>query len=228
MYKCVIGITSVIEGNLLSLSYNYVKAITRFNAYPLIISYKSELIDSLGLIDGLLLTGGGDFSSDILKQPLHPLASDISPLRDKFEHSLLNSAMDIGMPVLGICRGVQLMNIARGGSIIQHIEGHIQKRPRDIIGHTVNIAKKSRLFDIARHDIIGVNSFHHQAIDSLAKDFKIVAQSDDGVIEAIEALTDNFAMGVQWHPECLCDNISSSIFEHFISSSIDFKHQKRL
>lgn len=226
MYKCVIGITANMEVSKITLNKSYLKAIIKMGAYPLVIGYEGDILNSLNMIDGLVLSGGGDFGEEALNEVVDTRARDIYPLRDRLELELIKEAFNRGMPLLGICRGAQAMNIAFGGSLNQHVEGHVQTRPRDIVGHSVSLEKDSTLFDIAKGKDILVNSFHHQIIDRVADGFRAVATSEDGYTEAIEYTGNKFMMGVQWHPECLKDIVSTGIFERFIASSIDFSTQK--
>jgi putative glutamine amidotransferase len=116
-----------------------------------------------------------------------------------------------GLPILAICRGMQVMNVARGGSLVQHLPEltdeieHRQSEPASQPTHEVAVAAESRLAKIVGADRIPVNSFHHQAIDVLGAGLEPVAWSDDGVIEGLEAPGDNYAVGVQWHAECLTE-----------------------
>lgn len=228
MYKCVIGVTSGREGGCIRVNEKYLRAIEEAGGYPITIGYEGDIEYSLNIVDGLLFTGGGDFCSDVLGEAVDSRARGIDGIRDKKEIELLKRAYEINMPILGICRGAQLMNIALGGSIIQHIDGHIQRRPRDIAGHNVNIIKDSWLYEIARRSTIEVNSFHHQCIREVADTLTPAAYSEENYIEAVESKGKGYLLGIQWHPEWLNDYVSKCIFQGLISRAIDFNACKNV
>lgn len=199
------------------INKNYIKNIKDFNIPYYISDYNIKNID-YSFIGGILLTGGGDIEPTFYNEKKHYKTSDIFIERDMFEISLLKDAFKRKIPTLAICRGIQIMNVAFGGSINQHIDGHIQKEDKSTKTHYVNIEKSTILYEIIKEDVIKVNSVHHQAIDKVAKNFKVCATCDN-IIEGIEYINkDIFFMGVQWHPEALYDNYSKSIFEHFIKN----------
>ena len=162
----------------------------------------------IDIIDGLVLTGGVDVSPQYYEEEPEE-CKDCNPARDKWELELFKQAYYQKIPVFGICRGMQLMNVALGGSLYQDINKHFGEellhRPEDqeYISHFVNIEKKSKLFKVLCSEKIEVNSYHHQAIKEIASPFKVVARTEEGIIEAIEAKKRNFVLGVQWHPEDL-------------------------
>ncbi|MHB9093120.1 MAG: gamma-glutamyl-gamma-aminobutyrate hydrolase family protein [Eubacteriales bacterium] len=179
-------------------------------------------------VKGLILAGGGDVDPAYFNEEPHPSLGEITPDRDRFEMILIKAALRRNIPVLGICRGIQILNIACGGTVIQHIPSeirkplkHSQSAPRWYPTHRVLLDKASRLSQIMTTTTIRVNSFHHQAIRDPAPGFKIVATSRDGVIEAIEHSKHRFVVGVQWHPECLTekDRKSRLLFKAFIEAT---------
>ena len=157
--------------------------------------------------DGLVLTGGIDIDPGCYGEERHPKVRHTDPRRDDFELAALRRALDADLPVLAICRGHQLLNVALGGTLLQHIEGdgHRANKDGDMPSrwHTVQLEPGSRLSAAFGADEIEVNSRHHQAVlpAVLAKDLRAVAYSPDGIIEAVESVRHSWAIGVQWHPE---------------------------
>lgn len=203
------------NGKMLSLNNNYIEKLNNFNVKSVIAHYDKSFIDNIFDFSGVLLTGGGDISEKYLKEKLHPKAKDIFVCRDDFEIDIVKKAYLKKIPTLGICRGMQIMNVALGGEINQHIEGHIQQIERNLEYHYVKIDKNSKLYQIFNKDKIKVNSFHHQVVKALGKNIVASAFSQDNYIEAIETTEDFFFLGVQWHPEVL-DGIHNYIFKHFV------------
>jgi len=168
------------------------------------------VIDS---VQGLLLTGGGDVRPDLYGVVVHPAFDPAEPGRDEYEIELVRLAMEKDVPILAICRGVQLLNVARGGTLIQHIPDevgttveHRIKEPRFAIAHDVWLTQDSLLERTLRErlddaDSCAVNSRHHQAPKDLGEGLVATATAPDGVIEAIEDPSRRFCLGVQWHPE---------------------------
>jgi putative glutamine amidotransferase len=167
----------------------------------------------LDVLDGVLLTGGGDIDPVLYGEERHPTVDDAEPGRDEFELDLARRAMESDMPLLAICRGAQVLNVAAGGTLVQDIPSaieteltHTLKDPKDCIAHAIRITRGSRL-----HEALGtgvdaacscrVNSRHHQSVGKLGRDLVASAVAGDGVIEAIEAPRATFCLGVQWHPE---------------------------
>jgi putative glutamine amidotransferase len=232
--KPLIGITGNHDddnGAVLLKDY-YVKAIRNAGGIPLVLppSYEEDLIkDYIAILSGVLLSGGGDLDPAWWgENPMKGLGR-ISPLRDYFEIQLTQLALHKGLPVLGICRGCQVMNVARGGSLIQDLPGgleHNQNAPRDVPFHGIVIAAGSNLASILKRERIRVNSFHHQAVKQPGQGLIITACSLDGIIEAVEDPRQAFFIGVQWHPECLQDEASFQLFNAFVASAQ--KYQDRL
>lgn len=216
--KPIIGITTMheieIEKSFTLASNNYLRAVEAAGGVPLFLPITEELEDIksyLNIIDGIVFTGGGDISP--LKYGENPLQIEfsINNLRDNFEFNLFLEAYNMDMPILGICRGAQLINVALGGSLYQDINlqfsnchGHMQSEMQvyDFF-HQVIIDKDSKLFDIFKSRELEVNSFHKQAIKALGDNLKVTATAKDGIIEGIEGISRKFLVGVQWHPEDL-------------------------
>jgi putative glutamine amidotransferase len=166
-----------------------------------------ELIAAL---DALILTGGGDIDPVHYGQSLHPATRSIDPDRDRFELDLTRMAVERGLPLLGICRGIQVLNVALGGTLIQDIPDQVtaalvHQTPEDapIATHHVRLQPNSRLAALIQCTDLLTNSAHHQAIQSLAPALQSVGWSQDGVVEAVESTDQAFVIGVQWHPELL-------------------------
>jgi putative glutamine amidotransferase len=218
--KPLIGITAnyrCAEGSY-SLKDYYVAALTEAGALPLILPSTGD--DSLweeftNICDGFVLSGGGDMDPIFWGELPSSFNGDINPWRDRFEVVLARRAFRLHKPVLGICRGCQVMNVARGGSLLQDIASsmcHMQNAPRNYPFHDIFIESNSRLHKTIQNDIIRVNSFHHQAVNKLGSGLVISAMASDGTIEAIEDKRHRFFVGVQWHPECLQDEPSARLF----------------
>lgn len=181
---------------------NYAEAVVSAGGRPALLPATEAIPeDLLDGFDGLMLTGGGDLSPEMYGQEAAEAVYGISPIRDRFETALVRDAQERGIPILAICRGLQLVNVLRGGTLIQHLDGHWQTRASDAVEHEVAIEQDSRLAQIVGGVSMGVNSYHHQAIDRLGTDLVVTARAD-GVIEAVEDPAVNL-IAVQWHPEHL-------------------------
>ncbi|CAM3426907.1 gamma-glutamyl-gamma-aminobutyrate hydrolase family protein [Hydrogenibacillus schlegelii] len=211
----VIGIIpSRDEGGRYTVHRDYLEAVEAAGGLPVVIGYAEADQDvrrRLLLIDGLLLTGGGDLDPASFGEAPHPSLGTVEPERDAFELALARLAAAMGLPLFGICRGAQLLNVAFGGDLHQDLPAqwrgplvmHMQRGPRAWPAHAVGVAPDSRLGAIVGAERLRVNSFHHQAIRRVAPGWRAVAWSDDGVIEAIERPDGPLALGVQWHAEAL-------------------------
>jgi len=164
---------------------------------------------------GLLLTGGVDVDPSLYNEPAHAMAQTPVPGRDAFELALLRAALEQDLPVLAICRGVQLLNVCLGGSLLQHIEqaGHVANESGASAWHEVTVERATKLYDVLGAERVVVNSRHHQAVtpDRLARGLRITAMSDDGLVEGVEGTTQRWLVGVQWHPERLEEDAANFI-----------------
>lgn len=177
--------------------------------------------------DGFLLTGGQDIDANLYGEENLSFAGDINPDRDMLDILLVKELIKLDKPVLGICRGAQMLNVVSGGTLYQDIDSqfdkvmikHVYNCPRSHSVHKVSIKEDSHLFNIYKQNQISVNSYHHQAIKNVADDFKVVARANDGIIEAIEHKEKSMILGVQWHPEDLCKTNKEmiAIFNYFIN-----------
>jgi putative glutamine amidotransferase len=190
---------------------DYVESIRRAGGEPIVLQLNAEV--SLKELDGVLLSGGGDIDPAIYKEARHPKTSEPDATRDRFELDLARLALDSNIPMLGVCRGLQVINVAGGGTLIQDIPsevnhplGHQVDAPLYAIAHEVWVSRGSALAKAMDEELDGgetlqVNSRHHQAIRHTAGGLDVTATAPDGVIEAIERPASRFCVAVQWHPE---------------------------
>lgn len=193
---------------------DYVESVRRCGGDPRVIHRDAgEPADVMEGIDGLLLTGGADVNPALYGEVRHQAVEDAEPGRDEFELALSRLAVARDIPVLGLCRGAQVLNVAMGGTLVQDIPtqvpdalSHAVTDAPITIGHEIWVSKGSGLWRaleerLTEDDVCEVNSRHHQAVGRLANGFEVSATAPDGVIEAIERPGLRFCIGVQWHPE---------------------------
>lgn len=172
--------------------------------------------------DGLLLPGGGDMDPKFYGQERIPACGEPNLLRDAAEPLLLRAFLAADKPVLGICRGIQVMNAVLGGDLYQDIKPfeHLPHNGHWAKVHTVTVRRGTLLSRILGQDTVLVNSQHHQAVDRIAPGFTLAALSEDGIVEAIEKPDAGFCLGVQWHPEWLsdADPAMQSLFDAFVNA----------
>jgi putative glutamine amidotransferase len=210
-----------------ALRCDYSNAVVSSGGVPILLPHIQEYIEKyLDMIDGLLLPGcDNDIDPKFYGEEVK--YSEVNPesLRAGFELKLLEAAIKRGIPVLGICNGMQLMNVYYGGTLIQHIPAeiesniaHKQEHPKNIPTHKIIIRENTKLSRLAHHDReLVVNSSHHQSVKKVGEGLIISAVAEDGVIEAIENPDYGFMLGCEWHPEYLVDNgIDVQIFQEFI------------
>ncbi|RSK34328.1 gamma-glutamyl-gamma-aminobutyrate hydrolase family protein [Bhargavaea beijingensis] len=231
--KPLIGITTHVELDYKHvLNHDYIIAVQRAGGIPLLIPIDTEndagrILDAL---DGLVVSGGGDIDPTLFGEEPHPKLGEISPGRDASELALIKGALERDMPLLTICRGLQIMVIAEGGDMYQDIYSqidrqllqHSQRANRVHLSHFVETAEGSILREAAQAEKFRVNSYHHQAVRDVKAPFAVSGIASDGVIEAVESTEHRFAVGVQWHPEALAaagDGPSLRLFERFIETA---------
>lgn len=187
-----------------------------------------EYIDSvLDRIDGLMLIGGSDVSPGYYGQPYKKGLGPVNPARDKFELKLIHKAVYRNIPIFGICRGLQLLNVYFGGTLIQDIDRYYQTDlnhagylgPKSSTAHKVTLHQDKLLYQIFGREELSVNSFHHQAIDTLGNGLEVAATAEDGIIEAIVHPAFPFLAAVQWHPEMMLDAEQEQLklFQFFVN-----------
>jgi putative glutamine amidotransferase len=188
---------------------DYEAAVRRAGATPKPLSLDAPTVSALEGVDGLLLTGGDDVAPALYGEAAHPAYDVSEPGRDAFEIDLIRRALAADLPVLAICRGLQVLNVALGGTLIQHIPSepgpllqHDAEGPPTTLAHTVAVTPGSCLATlVGPDDTRAVNSRHHQSIRALGRGLVVTGVSPDGVIEAAEVPAARFCVGVQWHPE---------------------------
>jgi gamma-glutamyl-gamma-aminobutyrate hydrolase PuuD len=172
-----------------------------------------ENVTTVAGLDGLVLAGGPDVDPALYGAPRRPETGQPDRDRDSLESTLLREALDRDLPILAICRGLQLLNAALGGTLVQHIDGHRCPERQEV--HPITIASHSRLKSILEADEYLVNSRHHQCVDQVANGLIVVARAPDQVVEALELPGKLFVLAVQWHPEDRTDGPDAKLFEAF-------------
>jgi putative glutamine amidotransferase len=214
----------------------YLKAISEAEGIPLLIPLNlpdTALRRLYELTDGILLSGGGDIDPPLYGQNEHPSLSDVQPDRDDMEMKISRWAAEDGKPLLAICRGIQVLAVAHGGTLCQDIPSQMPdaklhhyhylgdgEPPVDQFVHEARFASSSRLADMLQTDCLPVNSLHHQAVLTAPAPLQIVGRSNDGIIEALELPQHPFYIGVQWHPELLThkQDAARQIFQAFVQA----------
>jgi putative glutamine amidotransferase len=211
---------------------DYLESVRRAGGEPRVVEFtKDTPKDIAASIHGLLLTGGNDIDPARYGEVGRGPVEGVEPERDEFEITLVHAAVDAKLPVFGICRGMQVLNVALGGTLIQDIDAelpgslaHAVPTPHHALAHEVWITRGSLLWNLMQEklsegDACQVNSRHHQAVKKPACSFEVTATAPDGVIEAIECGTARFCLGVQWHPENFWRTGEfRSVFEGFIEA----------
>lgn len=215
------------------LSRTYVDSVRAAGGTPVILPTDSaDLWDTLSRLDGLLISGGGDLDPATYRDPeVHEKTYGIDDERDSFEIQAFRHARDHDLPTLCICRGIQVMAVAQGGTLVQDIPSQltssIEHRQHDIgkmrndVSHQVTIFDDNPLRDIVGESAFDVNSFHHQSVKDPGQDLQVIAVADDGVIEALWHPVMRFGFGVQWHPEMLANRFPqhAALFNAFVFAS---------
>ena len=236
MTKPLIGIGSDVlrkqgERDRAFVYTTYVDSLRRAGAIPVLIPPQPEnAADVVDDLDGILLAGGDDFDPSAYGEPRHPTVEPMDPRRQENELSLARAARERGIPTLGICLGVQVMNVAAGGTLIQHIESDIDhaSEPSDRHRHEVAIDGGTRLARIVGERELEVNSSHHQAIKEIGDGLRVTAHAPDGIVEGLEDPRHPFYVGVQWHPEDMSgEESASAIFGAFVEAARKHAEKKR-
>jgi putative glutamine amidotransferase len=217
---------------LTSQTEAYIKALSQAGGCPVLIpsDLDEPAVDELlSRLDGVLLSGGGDIDSQFYGLTNHPKAKGVDIERDRFEIHLLNSLVAGGKPFLGICRGLQLINVGLDGTLYSDIEDQVPGArkhdyypdgERDHLAHPVEVHPETRLAGILGAGVFEVNSRHHQAVNQVALDLSVSSYSMDGLVEAVELSDHPFGLAVQWHPEWLTAYVPMrALFRAFVNAA---------
>ncbi len=237
--KPIIGITPSLSRDSFAhgtfdryaISANYVNAVLAAGGIPVTLPPQDDNAGALlDRLDGLLLSGGGDIDPAVYgDDDVHPTTYGVSALRDRFEFGLLREALDRDLPVLCICRGIQVLNVELGGTLYQDVADQFGRellhRQQDVgvqssePSHAVTATDGGLLADVYGTLKVQTNSFHHQAIKDMAPDLLVEARSEDGLMEAVSLPTRTFVLGVQWHPEMMFERHDEHLrpFERLVS-----------
>jgi putative glutamine amidotransferase len=239
MHKPLIGIGSDLatkngERDRAFVYTTYIESLKRAGAVPVLIPPQPEnAADVLDGLDGLVLAGGDDCDPSVYGETKHPSSETMDPRRQKNDLGLARAARDRGVPTLGICLGVQVMNVAAGGTLIQDIASAVDtdidhaSEPTDRHRHEVHIDASTKLGHILGAQELNVNSSHHQAVGRVAEGLRVTAQAPDGIIEALEDPSHPFYIGVQWHPEDMPgESSATALFGAFVDAARKHAREK--
>jgi gamma-glutamyl-gamma-aminobutyrate hydrolase PuuD len=207
---------------------DYVHAVERAGGRPLLVPPSPNGIEeTLDSLDGLILSGGSDLGPDLYGQEAHPETTGVVPERDSAEMALLAAALDRDLPVLAICRGSQILNVALGGDLIQHIPDVVgSDRHKQVAGafadHEISVADGTRLSGLIG-DRAAVKSHHHQGFGRIGEGLRVAAQDEDGTVEGLEDPSRRFAVGVLWHPEAGED---ARLFEALVQEATAYRSER--
>lgn len=227
MKKAIIGITTQLNyqnGDFLCRA-SYVRQILKAGGFPILIPPTEKPRQALDICDGFLLSGGGDIDARWYEEDPH-YCNNINSLRDRFEIELVRCVFAANKPLLAICRGMQVLNVALGGTLLQDLQvqmpsdiNHNMSKVSAEVVHGICLRQGSLLKTILKCGKTMVNSYHHQSVKKVADSLKISALAADGVVEAIYAPKQAFCLGVQWHPEILDNSDTKNLFNAFIKST---------
>lgn len=239
----LIGITGNYNAPNCLLAEAYYKSVLRAGGTPVILppfrmkgnADMAALHTCLDRIDAIIFSGGADLNPLLTGEEPIPQLHGINTERDEQELQLLRLAYDRQMPILGLCRGIQVLAAALGGEVWQDIYAqanatvkHSQDASRDTLSHMVDIAEDSLLYGIYQTPALAVNSFHHQAVHTPPRGFRVCATSRDGIVEAIESTEHKSVLGVQWHPECLEKTTDTDVFDWIVGEARSFRQARDL
>ncbi len=236
----VIGITASISDDRLSFSQKqmYCQAVADCGGLPLILPPQEDpalVTEILLLLDGLLLAGGDDIDPALYGEEKLPTCGLITPIRDSWELPLCREAVQRQIPLLGICRGIQVLNVALGGTLYQDLPSqrsdsaivHQQAEPPETATHAVRVAEGSALAQTLGRTQLMTNSHHHQAVKALAEELTATAWAEDGVVEGVELCGSAFCLAVQWHPERLWNQPGLSAHRALFAALIEAARQHK-
>ena len=236
MPKPLIGITTRngrdADGHpLTALQHSYINAIVQAGGMPVLIPSmlaEEDFTSLYSLLAGILFTGGGDVSLEYFNGSDHPRIGEVDKMRDTTEITLMRAAVNDGKPLLGICRGAQVMNVALGGTLYTHIHDQLKGAldhdyPGDlrrVIVHPVNVDESTHSAEIFGETLLNVNSLHHQGLKDIAPTLRVAGHAPDGLVEVVEIPDHPYAVAVQWHPEWLTDQPAMQrLFKSFVDAS---------
>ena len=236
MTKSLIGITTRNgkdgDGHpLTALQHSYIKAVMQADGLPIMIPNilpEEDFLDLYSRLNGILFSGGGDVSLKYFSGSDHPRIGEVDESRDTTEITLMRAAVNDGKPILGICRGAQVMNVALGGTLYTHIYDQLKGAldhayPGDLrraLVHPVNVDETTRSAEIFGETLLNVNSLHHQGLKDIAPVLKVAGYAPDGLVEIVEIPDHPYAVAVQWHPEWLTDQPAMQrLFKSFVDAS---------
>ena len=236
MAKPVVGITTYLtpaawgawQQDAALVPADYVRGVVRAGGAPLLVPPGADIDATLAVVDGLVFTGGSDLDPELYGADAHPETNGIIRERDDFELSLMRAALDRDVPMLAICRGSQVLNVALGGDLEQHVPDRVQsdlhKQVNGVFAeHDVEVVGGTRLASLLgeRHD---VKSHHHQGFGALGEGLVEAARAPDGTLEALEDPSRRFTMGVLWHPEAGDDR---ALFEALVAEAASYRDARR-
>ena len=228
------------------MSQRYIRALTAVGALPWMIPLVGDEAETIrGIydeLDGVFLPGGADIDPSNYAEERHPKCDKGDPARDEVELMLVRWALADKKPVLGVCRGLQIVNLAAGGTLYQDLSEQMPRSikhdyfpfggryARDYLAHEVQVAENTKLAEIFGAGSLRVNSMHHQGVRRLGKDLVASAVAPDGLVEGLESDDGSYLVAVQWHPEVLADNCPHTrrLFESFIDASATYREQRTL
>ncbi len=222
----------------MSVSLAYLRAVNGTGAIPLVIPpiMPGAIERILKTVDGLFISGGPDIDPILYDKAPNDNNGPTFPIIDAFQYGLIREADIKRMPVLCVCRGMQMLNVARDGSLHQHIPddfpesgvSHAQLDDGAFAAHDVEIETDSKLHEILQLEKTSVNSFHHQAVDRVGRNLRVSARAEDGVVEAIEATDREFLLGVQWHAESLvhADDEQSKLYQALVEAAESYVDER--
>ena len=236
MAKPLVGITSYVTPAAFGpwqlecalIPYDYVRAVERAGGRAVLVPPSDDGVDEvLAAVDGLVFSGGSDLDPDLYGQAAHPETTGIVPERDSAELTLLRAALERDLPVLAICRGSQVLNVALGGDLVQHLPDHVghdghKETPGAFSEHEVEIEPGTRLARLLG-DRVPIKSHHHQGLARLGEGVCPSARDEDGWVEALEVPDRRFAVGVLWHPEAGED---ARLFEALVAEAAAYRAQR--
>jgi putative glutamine amidotransferase len=232
----IIGITTFEGRNpdglpIDTLLHAYIHAIIQAGGVPVLIP---SMLAEQGWnvlyerLDGVLFSGGGDIAPEYYHGEKHQRIAGIDSLRDTIEFNLLHALIDDGKPFLGICRGIQTVNVGLGGTLYEHLGEQFRSEidhtypstMRTTLVHEVKIEEGTRIAEVVGEPILKVNSLHHQGLKDIAPELRITGYAPDGLVEAVELPDHPFGLAVQWHPEWMTDQLSTrKLFKAFVEAA---------